>query len=59
MSIVWALLSKVEFLAGWWGSEVVGGWVCFEPNILSLLVLIEITIRLKLGCDNDILILEL
>ena len=31
---------------GWW---VVGG---FGPNILSLLVLIEIRIRLKLGCDN-------
>ena len=32
---------------GWGG---VGG---FGPNILSLLVLIEIRIRLKLGCDND------
>ena len=57
MSIFWAILSKVEFLVGgvvgggwgggWW---VVGG---FGPNILSLLVLIEIRIRLKLGCDNE------
>ena len=46
MSIFWAILSKVEFLVG----GVVGG---FGPNILSLLVLIEIRIRLKLGCDND------
>ena len=30
---------------------MVGGG--FGPNILSLLVLIEIRIRLKLGCDND------
>ena len=29
---------------------MVGGG--FGPNILSLLVLIEIRIRLKLGCDN-------
>ena len=33
---------------GWW---VVGGG--FGPNILSLLVLIEIRIRLKLGCDKN------
>ena len=52
MSMVWAILSKVEFLVvvGWWGGVVGGG---FRPNILSLLVLIEIRIRLKLGCDND------
>ena len=48
MSMVWAKLSKVEFLVGWGG-----GWGGFGPNILSLLVLIEIRIRLKLGCDND------
>ena len=52
MPIVWAILSKVEFLVGWWGSEVVLGWgdgsVGFEPNILSLLVLIEIRIRIKI-----------
>ena len=49
MSRVWSKLSKVEF-------PVVGvggvGWGGFRPNILSLLVLIEIRIRLKLGCDN-------
>ena len=44
MSIFWARLSS------WWGGVVGGG---FGPNILSLLVLIEIRIRLKLGCDND------
>ena len=44
MSIFWAILSKVEFPVGWW----VGGWVGgFGPNILSLLVLIEIRIRIK------------
>ena len=54
MSIVWAILSKVEFLVGWWVVEVVSGWhggwgglVGFGPNILSLLVLIEIGIRIK------------
>ena len=41
MSIVWAILSKVEFPVG---GGVVGG---FGPNILSLLVLIEIRIRIK------------
>ena len=51
MSTVWAILSKVEFPVGGWGR--VGGWGGFGPNILSLLVLIEIRIRLKLGCDND------
>ena len=38
----YAILSKVEFLVvvvGW------GGW--FRPNILSILVLIEIMIRIK------------
>ena len=40
MSIVWSILSKVEFPVGGW----VGG---FGPNILSLLVLIEIRIRIK------------
>ena len=53
MSIVWSILSKVEFPVGgvgWVGWGGVGG---FGPNILSLLVLIEIRIRLKLGCDND------
>ena len=30
----------------------VGGVGGFGPNILSLLVLIEIRIRLKLGCDE-------
>ena len=39
MSIVWAILNKVEFLWGGWGG--------FGPNILSLLVLIEIRIRIK------------
>ena len=39
MSMVWAKLSKVEFLVGWGGG--------FGPNILSLLVLIEIRIRIK------------
>ena len=52
MSIFWAILSKVEFLVG----GVVGGGG-FGPNILSLLVLIEIRIRLKLGCDNNLLML--
>ena len=32
----------------------VGGVGGFGPNILSLLVLIEIRIRLKLGCDNKL-----
>ena len=40
MSIVWAIFSKVEFLVG----SGVGG---FGRNILSLLVLIEIRIRIK------------
>ena len=43
MSIVWAIFSEVEFLwvgEGWWD----GG---FGVNILSLLVLIEIRIRIK------------
>ena len=39
MSIVFAILSKVEFLVGG-----VGG---FGPNILSLLVLIGIKVRIK------------
>ena len=39
MSIVWSILRKVEFPVGW-----VGG---FRPNILSLLVVIEIRIRIK------------
>ena len=45
MSIVWAILSKVEFQVGgaWW-VWVVGG---FRPNMLSLLVLIGIRIRIK------------
>ena len=48
MSIVWAILSKVEFPVGWVGWWVVGGVVVgFQPNILSLLVLIEIRIRIK------------
>ena len=51
MSIVWAILSKVEFLVEWWVGEVVGGWgggwFGLGPNILSLLVLIEIRIRIK------------
>ena len=42
MSIVWAILSEVEFL---WGG--VGWWGGFGVNILSLLVLIEIRIRIK------------
>ena len=38
MSIVLAILSKVEFpVVGWW----------FRPNIWSLLVLIEMRIRIK------------
>ena len=41
MSIVWAILSKIEFLVGG------GGWGAFGPNIFSLLVLIEIRIRIK------------
>ena len=41
MSIVWAILSKVEFPVGWGGG---GG---FWPNIWSILVLIEIRIRIK------------
>ena len=51
MSIFWTILSKVEFPVGWWVGGVVGGGG-FRPNILSLLVLIEIRIRIKLGCDN-------
>ena len=51
MSIVWAILTKVEFLVGWWVGEVLGGWrggwVGFGLNILSHLVLIEIRIRIK------------
>ena len=39
--MIWAILSKVEFLVGGGG---VGG---FGQNILSLLVLIEIRIRIK------------
>ena len=39
MSIDWSILSKVDFPVGG-----VGG---FGPNILSLLVLIEIRIRIK------------
>ena len=39
MSTVWTILDKVEFLVGG-----VGG---FGPNILSLLVLIEMRIRIK------------
>ena len=44
MSIVWAILSKVEFLVGGgaWGG--VGG---IGLNILSLLVFIGIRIRIK------------
>ena len=42
MSRVWSILSKVEFPVGGWGG--VGG---FGPNILSLLVLIEMRIRIK------------
>ena len=42
MLIVWAILGKVEFPVGWWG-----GGVVFRPNILSILVLIEIRIRIK------------
>ena len=46
MLIVWSILSKVEFPLGGWGG--VGGWVGgFGPNILSLLVLIEVRIRIK------------
>ena len=49
MSIVWAILSKVEILMG---GEVVGegGWLwCggFGQNILLLLVLIRIRNRIK------------
>ena len=43
MSIVWAIIGKVEFLVG-------GGWggVCgLGSNVLLLLVLIEIRIRIK------------
>ena len=45
MSMVWAILSKVEFpvVVGWGGGVV--GW--FRPNIWSILVLIEIRIRIK------------
>ena len=44
MLIDWAILSKVEFpVVGWRG----GGVVVFWPNILSILVLIEIRIRIK------------
>ena len=39
VAIVWAISSKVDFL--------VGGVVVFWPNILSILVLIEIMIRIK------------
>ena len=47
MSRVWSILSKVEFPLGGWVGEV-GGWVGgFGPNILSLLVLIEMRIRIK------------
>ena len=43
MSVIWPILSKVEFLVGGgWGG--VGG---FGPNILSLLILIEIRIRIE------------
>ena len=45
MSIVWSILSKVEFPVG--GVGCVGGVGGFGPNLLSLLVLIEITIRIK------------
>ena len=41
MSIVWSILSKVEFPVG--GVDGDG----FGQNILSLLVLIEIRIRIK------------
>ena len=41
MSIVWAILSEVEFL---WGGV---GWGGFGVNILSLLDLNEIRIRIK------------
>ena len=44
MLTVWAILSKVELPVRWWVGGVVGG---FGPNILSLLVLIEIRIRIK------------
>ena len=55
MSIFWAILSKVEFpvVVGWGGGGVVVGWWSgggvgwFRPNIRSLLVLIEIRIRIK------------
>ena len=41
-------------MSSWWGGWG-GGWGGgFGPNILSLLVLIEIRIRLKLGCDNTV-----
>ena len=42
MLIFWIILSKVEFLVG---CGAVGGG--FGPNILSLLVLIEVRIRIK------------
>ena len=45
MSMIWAILSKVEFLVG--GDGVRDGGGGFRPNILSLLVLIEIRIRNK------------
>ena len=46
MSIVLAILSKVEFLVGW-SDGGVRWWGGFWPNILSLIVLIEIRIRIK------------
>ena len=46
MSMVWAILSNVEFPVGG-GVVGVGWWGGFGPNILSLLVLIEIRIRIK------------
>ena len=47
MAIIWATLSNVELLVGGGGWGIVGSWGGLGPNILSLLVLIEISIRMK------------